>query len=273
MGVRAIIATCCAVLSVALSTAPAQAAFSGQNGKFVFRTGNDALYTRNSDGSGLSTIPSSAGLEAPAWSPDGQRIAAYSIFYDDVIIMDADGSNVTPMQLYPSGRIDIAWSPDASELAVGVVICSGEACSSEAELIFRVPTDGSGSYTHILTTPGGSEAVDWSPDGTKIAFVKNNHTALMNPDGTGQTETTVAGFQPDWSPDGSRIAVISSSGIRTIKPDGTGSVPVTSNSNDNDPIWSPDGTRIAFFRASNLWTAAAGGGDEQQPPIDGFGGF
>ena len=40
-------------------------------------------------------------MEAPAWSPDGQRIAAYSIFYDDVIIMDADGSNVTPMQLYP----------------------------------------------------------------------------------------------------------------------------------------------------------------------------
>ena len=59
----------------------------------------------------------------------------------------------------------------------------------------------------------------WSPDATKIAFVRQTggdlsdfHIFVMNSDGSGQTQVTHDGgpnFAPTWSPDGSKIAFVS----------------------------------------------------------------
>jgi TolB protein len=56
---------------------------------------------------------------------------------------------------------------------------------------------------------------------------------------------------PDWSPDGSRIAFVSgrdgNAEIYTILRNGLGLQRLTNNpARDNDPAWSPDGKRIAF---------------------------
>ena len=63
---------------------------------------------------------------------------------------------------------------------------------------------------------------DWSPDGTKIAFVRNpfrlpGNTGLfvMNADGTSQTRIT-AGGPPTFSPDGKKIAFSSGGDIYVI---------------------------------------------------------
>jgi Tol biopolymer transport system component len=60
-----------------------------------------------------------------------------------------------------------------------------------------------------------------------------------------------AGFRPDWSPDGTRIAFVSirdgDREIYVMAPNGSNLVQLTNNDNgEADPTWSPDGSRIAF---------------------------
>jgi dipeptidyl aminopeptidase/acylaminoacyl peptidase len=117
---------------------------------------------------------------------------------------------------------------------------------------------------------------DWSPDGTRLAFISNRTTAqnadgnleifVMDADGSSvlQVTNTVSRFdtfppafnqyEPAWSPDGSRIAfeAVREAGtneILTIVPDGSGEVQLTDESdraNKFAPEWSPNGARIAY---------------------------
>jgi TolB protein len=106
----------------------------------------------------------------------------------------------------------------------------------------------------------------WSPDGTKIAFVRyisGRRTALflMRPDATHQHRiyTYVSGCRCgefiqglDWSPDGAWIAFTwfgaSRYEIGAIHPDGSGLTHLTDGIKGSQeyPSWSPDGTQIAF---------------------------
>ena len=90
-----------------------------------------------------------------------------------------------------------------------------------------------GSDLHVLPTPDFSGTPDWSPDGTRIAFVAGTFGIMvMDDDGTHQTAVTSGpGFDsfPKWSPDGTRIAFLSNPGyptggvedIVTVTPDGS----------------------------------------------------
>ena len=85
----------------------ARAAFPVSNGTIAFMStqdGNPEIYTVNPDGSGLARLThSDAGDIAPAWSPDGTRIAFgcgigpeteggfRTVGPSDICVMDADG--------------------------------------------------------------------------------------------------------------------------------------------------------------------------------------
>ncbi|MHC4060260.1 MAG: FlgD immunoglobulin-like domain containing protein, partial [Planctomycetota bacterium] len=78
--------------------------------------------------------------------------------------------------------------------------------------IWSCDVDGA-NETQLTMSVGDNIAPDWSPDGTRIAFVSmrdgNHEIYLMNADGSGQvrlTTNTVYDFTPTWSPDGSLIA-------------------------------------------------------------------
>jgi TolB protein len=107
----------------------------------------------------------------------------------------------------------------------------------------------------------------WSPDGTKIAFIRQEQVStpegqsdwqvdvwVMNADGSEQKKLT-DDFNdegaPTWSPDGTKIAFVDGPDIWTVKPDGSGRHNLTNmpNSYEEDPDFSPDGKKIAF--ASN----------------------
>ena len=76
----------------------------------------------------------------------------------------------------------------------------------------------------------------------------------MNVDGTGETRLTnniAVDEQPNWSPDGTKIAFMSERDghfeVYKMNADGSAQTRlVGSSTRDEDPVWSPDGTMIAF---------------------------
>jgi Tol biopolymer transport system component len=108
-----------------------------------------------------------------------------------------------------------------------------------------------------ITIDGGTSPA-WSPNGSKIAFERNDDIYIMNANGLGVTQvtsdTTFDG-EPSWSPDGSKIVFVGSPStfdpgeIYIINTNGSGLTQLTSDSlYDTGPVWSPDGSKIAFSR-------------------------
>lgn len=82
-------------------------------------------------------------------------------------------------------------------------------------------------------TPGHKGSLAWSPDGRKLAFVRdrdaNSEVYLMNANGSGQrnlTRNPAHDADPAWSPDGQKIAFASNrdgnSGVYVMNADGSG---------------------------------------------------
>jgi hypothetical protein len=243
------------------------------NGVIWFRVGGgdgpSFVYEVKADGSGQRLVFDS---EPPrfsqiAWSPDGTQIA----FVDPVVgrrgiyVSDPDGSDARRLT---NGVNDgwPSWSPDGMRIAFSSTRydLSIETCEPGAD--FRCPTDlyavdaGGGNVTRLTTDPVADYQPEWSPDGSRIAFVRAfNGTATaiyaMDADGTHVRPVSShdggSDFSPSWSPDGTQVVFAAirneNTGIWVVNADGTdehvivGPVPYV-----DYPVWSPNGTKIAF---------------------------
>jgi Tol biopolymer transport system component len=120
--------------------------------------------------------------------------------------------------------------------------------------LYSIRADGSrlGQLTRNRFT---DTAPVFSPDGRRIAFVRDYHLWLMNADGSGQrkmADNADGGFA--WSPDSRRIAYLApyveakgGNPLVTVSLDGRRRVVVPGGRNSG-PSWSPDGKHIAFVR-------------------------
>lgn len=166
------------------------------------RTIRPRIYIVDADGRNLrplfnGSINSGVTEEmAPAWSPDGTRIAFIGLRAGggyDLYVADANGQapplNITNLDDTRFSFTQPTWSPDGQKLAF-----------SYALDIHVVNTDGSGGLANLTNTALSRDSVEpaWSPDGRKIAYSTDNNLHLMDADGQNQVSLNIPGRDPSW---------------------------------------------------------------------------
>jgi Tol biopolymer transport system component len=124
--------------------------------------------------------------------------------------------------------------------------------------LYSINPDGTGE-TRLTNGAEADREAAWSPDGTKIAFVRQptgsgpSNIWVMNADGSGQAQVTTSptrDSEPAWSPDGTKLAFLrgfeTEEAIFVVNADGSGETRLTTGEINEGPAWSPDGTRIAY---------------------------
>lgn len=147
-----------------------------------------------------------------------------------------------------------------------------------ARRIVYLGKDSAGVYNLMTVKPDGTdeqpltrfasgstmpEYPSWSPDHSRVAFVRGNVLQLINADGSGLRPIPLAGSvigAATWSPDGSRLAFnynigfpATVSGLYAMNVDGTGlsqltAVTNTARETDMHPSWSRTSDTIVFIR-------------------------
>ncbi len=165
--------------------------------------------------------------------------------------LPAENEKVTPF-----GGRHPSWSPTGLQLAYQVFESGGVDYD-----IAKINHTGNG-YKN-LTQGNGADDVEpaWSPDGKRIAFVRDGILHTMKANGSEVQQLTPSPYDanPSWAPDGQSIYFarnidLGDLELCSIKPDGSGFVQLTGNEvHDDHPELSPDGEFLA-------WDAGVGGG-------------
>jgi Tol biopolymer transport system component len=285
-------------LAVALASAiPANATFSGKNGRIVFAQGKPPdIYTMNPNGSEIKQLTffgSNGGSAAWAnWSPDGAELAfsqqASTTAPAQLWIMNFDGNNQHMLLNDPSySDVVPSFSPDGTKIVFTRCIGGTFRCA-----IYRINADGSEltAITHFNSNP---DILDYdpaySPDGSTIAFESLSRGGwleaiyLMDADGSNIHSITpprLGAEEANWSPDGTTILFSSndpgcgggscfvfSPEIWLISADESEITRLTFNNkqwhgintvpHDFAPSWSPEGDAIVFERDSPDFSKSA----------------
>jgi CSLREA domain-containing protein len=261
-----------AVALLTLLPGSASAAYSGENGRIAFERSNGLnfhIYSINSDGSDETELTPDLAARAPAYSPDGERIAFLgpgTAGDFDIWVMNADGSDQRRLAATPDDRTSPpTWSPNGQRIAFENVTSTNHAS-------IRIVDSDSGDLLDTITpAPAGGESSNsyldaaWDPtSATRIAVLHNqfipsggskNDLATISTGGGGPSYLTSDVFvtserNADWAPDGGKLifdnvdeSADPNEGMSTVPAAGGAPTPV---GRGVEPVYSPDGTRLAF---------------------------
>jgi Tol biopolymer transport system component len=166
------------------------------------------------------------GLSMPTWSPRADEILygdGTSMWRAGVTAVAPAGLRV-PATLAPLG---MDWGKNGLIAFQGLVRdCrrSYKCSSTDRSEIWVLEPDG--RLLKQITRVGHAESPKWSPDGTRILFIRRVHDIttqrelwVVNADGTGLRRLSDAQnvVAADWSPDGFRIAMVRAGTTRTLQ--------------------------------------------------------
>jgi Tol biopolymer transport system component len=188
---------------------------SAASGVYVFNTEKDSP-------TWLGQVP---GL--PVWSPKKDLVSWGT---EDGLVIGSAGDAVTRILVAVPVAGAPAWSPDGTKIAF---VDESEAAlvvtnAMTGQTVFRTPvaTDSDAVSTVDSMTMGGP---DWSPDGTRIAFVcwdgAGDEVCVIGADGKGRRQVT-------------RLEPLTTSGPNPA-------LGATATSNVGPPAWSPNGQLLA----------------------------
>jgi len=269
---------------------------------FMLRAGgggiaDDPLWAMRADGTDARELRSAIGFANIAWSQDGTKLLAdiesvsggshiYLADVGDVIgpLVDTGISTAADTacndksdEPFPCQNGDFTFSPDGQRVAFTQRCTYGiPGCGFVTILDLRT-----GNRTELTATlvqgahKSGPGSLAWSPDGTRIAFIRetlqgqptppDSNLWLINADGKNLHRVALAVPRvtaPQWSPDGSTVALMSdllldgtpdpvpAQDVYTVKPDGTGLRQLTTDGRSIWPEWTPSGQ--IRFRIGNV---------------------
>jgi dipeptidyl aminopeptidase/acylaminoacyl peptidase len=177
--------------------------------------------------------------DAPAFSPDGKRLAFASDRGEkrQVFLIDPRGGEAEALTTAEDGISAFAWSPDGSAIAFTAQDPKSEAMKEREKKHGEyevVDQDHRMTHLHVIElrsrkarrlTQGAFTvgSFDWSPDGAEIAF---DHRKSPDPGDGGSADIS--------------IVSVADAKLRPL---------VTQAGPDSSPVFSPDGSRVAFESA------------------------
>jgi dipeptidyl aminopeptidase/acylaminoacyl peptidase len=201
--------------------------------------------------------------QAPAWSPDGARLAFISDRTDkrQIFLINPAGGEADALTAVDEGVTSFAWAPDGARIAYTATEPKSAAVKDRDKKYGEfqvVEQDHRMTHLFVLDVATGATraaraltsgaftvgAFAWAPDGARIAF---DHQANASPASSGSSDISVV--------------TVADGAVRPL---------VTQGGPDSHPVWSPDGARIAFETAMaspdfyytnrRIATVPAGGG-------------
>ena len=234
------------------------------NGGSLATTSPPALAFTRVDGALIVRLPGrdtrlAAHARAPAWSPDGRRLAYVARGrggQDEVYVVDADGTHRGRITRTPASEVAVDWSPDGRHLVV-----------ERRDRLYVIGADG---RNERLLTAGGNPS--WAPRGDRIAFVRDGDVFTIESNGHGLrriTSSEAVDSEPAWSPDAKRLAFDSFDGVSTdlyvadLKTKAL--IRLTQDAAvEHSPNWSRDGRGVVYLAdpagGGPLWSIPGTGG-------------
>jgi eukaryotic-like serine/threonine-protein kinase len=162
--------------------------FSPDDKQIVFtsdRTGNQELWTCNSDGADQKQLTSFGGpiVGCARWSPDGRFIAFHSTQggHQGLYVMAAGGGHPRRLSVVDSSDADPSWSSDSR----WIYFRSNRTGRFE---IWKMPAGG--GQAQQVTRQGGQFPIA-APDGAAVYYVRGNETGIWRVPSGGGNEIRV----------------------------------------------------------------------------------
>lgn len=229
--------------SVEAQPSPAPSPQQGVASYMSDRDGDFDIYAETRNGT-VQVTNHPAPDYAPAWTPDGTRIAFVSERFGskDVFVASVEpGVSFQRLTSSPNADTDPAWAPNSVRIAL----------ASNRAGTYDIWFFDLGSK-HRLTHNGANDFEPaFSPSGGRVAFTRRNkfgnydiYVIQANGNGLMRLTTNAAeDSEPTWSPDGEQIAFVSNRGgsydIFIMNADGTGQTNFSQSpgSLDVSPAW------------------------------------